>query len=90
MTDEEYAEWFKSELIDQLIESDRFEQFLSINYDIKKVFDDDTKTIRLQIMEVPHSVAQDRIAEEAKKKVEDEQGGIQIAGADVLEKLKKI
>jgi hypothetical protein len=89
MTGEEYAEWFKSELIDQLMDSERFEQFVKFNYDIQKVVDEDTKDIRLQVMEVPHTVAQDRIAAALREQMTEEDGKIMLAGADTLAKLDK-
>ena len=87
MTPEEYTEWFKGELIDQLVESDRFQQFVRINYDISKGHDEEAKSISLQIMEVPHAVAQERIAAAAKEATEED--AIQVVGADVLAKLSK-
>ncbi len=97
MADEENQEekqaqqdWFRKELIDQLAESDRFQQFVRLNYDIRPVLDHEDKTLRIQVMEVPWEVAKERLQAEAKEVLGDESEGIVIAGADVLGKLDKI
>lgn len=88
MTREEYTEWFHMELIGQLVESDRFQQFIKVNYDVKQVIDDDTQEARLQVIEVPYEMAQDRIKAQVAEKLEKKASEIQVVGADALDKLK--
>ncbi len=98
LTEEEKAEqaaqdkqdWFRKEVIDQLAESDRFQQFVRLNYDIRPVIDHDDKSIRLQVIEVPWEIAKERLMAEAKEALGDESEGIVVAGADVLGKLDKL
>ncbi len=88
MNKEEYNEWFMSELIGQLAASERFQQFVKMNYDIKQVIDDGAKEARLQVIEVPHEIAAKRIQEAAREKM-GEQGGIEVVSASALDKLSK-
>ncbi len=87
MTQEEYAEWFHSELIGQLVDSERFQKFVKMNYDISQVIDDSTKEARIQLIEVPHEIVQERIQAEAQETLGKAAKGIQIVGAGVLDKL---
>lgn len=94
MTDEEKTQqaqqdWFRKELIDQLAESDRFQQFVRLNYDIRPVVDHEEQSMRLQVIEVPWEIAKERLQEEAKEVLGDQDEGIIVAGADVLSKLDK-
>lgn len=88
MTKEEYREWFHMELIGQLAESDRFQQFVNMNYDVKQVIDDDTKEARLQVIEIPYEIAQERIKAQVAETLEKKASEIQVVGADALDKLK--
>lgn len=87
MTKEEYQEWVMSELVGQLAASERFQQFVSMNYDIKQIVDDESKEVRLQVMEVPYQVAQERIKAQVAEKLDKDASGIQVVGADALDKL---
>ncbi len=89
MTRDEYEEWMMSEVISQLVESKRFLTFLAMNYDITQEIDADTQEARLQVIEVPHEVATQRIQEEAKKVLVEDADKVQVVGADVLDSLAK-
>lgn len=89
MTQEEYQEWFRSELISQLADSERFRQFVAFNYDIHQVVDKDTKNVRLQVIEVPHTIAQERIKEAATERMADLESKISVVPAGALDKLNK-
>jgi len=89
MTPEEREDWIKSELIDQLVESERFLTFLAMNYDVTQVVDDEAKSVRIQLIEVPFAVATERIKTEAKKRLGEAEGAIQVVGAGALDALKR-
>ena len=50
-----------AEIMKQLLASDRFMQFYEVNYDMKKEVDDEAKTVTYMLIEVPYSVARERI-----------------------------
>lgn len=90
MDREEYEEWFRQELFSQIADSERFQQFIRMNYDIHQVIDEEMESARLQVIEVPYEVAQERIKAEVKEKLEGADESIVLAGADMLGKLDKI
>lgn len=53
-------------LFKQLLESTRFQQFFEINYDVKKVINEEEKSIEYLVVEVPPAVAVERMAEKHK------------------------
>lgn len=70
----------------QLLESDRFKTFFGCNFDLIKVVDDMTKTITMNVLEVPPNLVPERM----KKMLMDaqkDQPMVEIVSAEALKKL---
>lgn len=87
---QQYNEWVMSEMVGQLCASERFQKFIQINYDIEQIVDDSTQEVRLQVTEVSHEVAADRLRQAMTEKTGLSNEGIEVVGAGALDKLPKI
>lgn len=87
MTDLERSELIGYGLIlAQLLQSERFKTFFSCNYDLVKIVDDMTKTITMNVLEVPPNLVPERM----KKMIVDaqkDQPMIEVISAETLKKL---
>lgn len=75
-TNPEVPDGLLADIFKQLLESDRFIQFFEVNYDIKKIVNDDDKTITYLLVETPPSVVVERLAAK-KKEISDEKPKIE-------------
>jgi hypothetical protein len=72
------------EIFSQLLQSERFREFVNMNFTIQKFVDDETKTIDIQVIENPPEVVMGKITEKAK-----EANLIQLASPSMAEKIVK-
>lgn len=70
MSDEDnrLEEQIYSQIFAQLLESERFQRFIQVNYDIQKLVDEEEKTIEYRVIELPPVLAEQRLAELVKEK----------------------
>lgn len=73
------------EIFSQLLQSERFRDFVNLNFTIQKFVDDETKTIDIQVIENPPEVVLGRMS----AKVKDTESRIQIASPSMAEKVVK-
>lgn len=73
------------EIFSQLLQSERFREFVNMNFTIQKFVDDETKTIDIQVIENPPEVVMGKITE----KVKDNSNLIQLASPSMAEKIVK-
>lgn len=51
MTEEEILQWYVAEIAMQLTQSERFQRFFKVNYEVKLNKDDDANTVDIEIVE---------------------------------------
>lgn len=80
------ARWYYSEIMAQLLESDRFCKWFQVNFDVHKMINEDEKSIEVRVMEVHPALVQQRmeqqVAEEIKKQA-DAVGIVTASAADL-------
>lgn len=79
-----------AEIFSQLLQSERFRDFMNLNYSVHKLVDEEAKTIEIRVIEKPPQV----VAQELAQRVSSIQGGeeqnrIQIASTSLAEKVVK-
>jgi len=77
---------YHGEVFLQLLQSDRFKQFVELNYEIRRIIDDEEKTITIEVVEKPPEVVIQSLGEKPKKA---KKPGIKLATPDDLTKLLK-
>ncbi len=77
-----------AQLMEMLLESDRFVEFFNINYDLLKNTDPDTGQISWIAVEKHPSVVKHILDDKMEQAMEKAQSGIKVAPANALDKLK--
>lgn len=77
---------YHGEVFLQLLASDRFKQFVELNYEIRRIIDDEEKTITVEVLEKPPEVVMQSLGGKPKKA---KKPGIKLATQDDLTKLLK-
>lgn len=90
---DEAARWYYSEIMRQLIESERFCNWFQMNFDVHKLIDEEAKTIEIRVMEVPPELVQARMEDqmiEEMRRQREESSGIVLANESDLKQLDKM
>lgn len=77
---------YHGEVFLQLLQSDRFKQFVELNYEIRRIIDDEEKTITIEVVEKPPEVVMQSLGGKPKKA---KKPSIKLATPDDLTKLLK-
>ncbi len=85
--DDPAAVVFAAQVMRQLMQSERFRRFLSINYIIQQHVDDEAKTINIVVIENPPEIAQQLLAEMATKHAKDHMPSVMPASSADMRKL---
>lgn len=88
---DEAARWYYSEIMRQLMDSERFVNWFQCNFDVHKLIDEEEKSIEIRVLEVPPELVQDRMQQLVVEKMKEEQekdSGIVIAQPDDLKQLE--
>lgn len=87
---EEAARFYYSEIMRQLMDAPRFQDWFQCNYDVHQMIDDETKTIEVLVMEVRAEVALERMGMLLKSRKEEDGVGIMPASAADLKAIDKM
>jgi hypothetical protein len=75
---------YLSEIMRQLSDSERFQRFFEINYDVQTFFDKEKHTFDIRLIELPPVLASERLKELASKHAEEHLPQVQTASlADI-------
>jgi len=69
---EEATRWYYSEIMRQLMESERFQNWFQCNYEIHKNVDMEAKRIDIVVLELPPELVQQRMMENMAAAAQDE------------------
>lgn len=83
------AQLMYANIMSQLLESARFQNFFHANFDLHKRIDADTKTISYLLVEVPPAVAQHRITDMVALQESAESPDIVVPSASEIKKISK-
>lgn len=70
---DEAARWYYSEIMRQLMDSERFVNWFQCNFDVHKLIDEEEKSIEIRVLEVPPELVQDRMQQLVVEKMKEEQ-----------------
>jgi hypothetical protein len=74
-------------IFNQLLQSERFKQFMSVHFTIQKFVDEESKTIDIQVIENPPETVMQKMSAEIKN--QEPSGKIQVVGPSAAEKIVK-
>lgn len=74
-------------IFNQLLQSERFKQFMGVHFTIQKFVDEETKTIDIQVIENPPETVMQKMSAEIKN--QEPSGKIQIVNPTVAERIVK-
>jgi len=75
---------YLSEVMHQLTQSERFQRFFKINYEVQTYFDKEAQTFDIRLIELPPELASKRLQELAAKHAEENLPTVQTASmADI-------
>jgi hypothetical protein len=74
-------------IFNQLLQSERFKQFMSVHFTIQKFVDEESKTIDIQVIENPPETVMQKMSAEIKN--QEPSGKIQIVNPSTAEKIVK-
>lgn len=86
MTENELA--MHAEIFNQLLQSDRFKDFMNLNYTIHKMVDEEAKTIEIRVIEKPPQVVAQEMADRVRS-IQKDENRIQIASTTLADKVVK-
>jgi hypothetical protein len=78
------ARWYYSEIMRQLLDSDRFVNWFQLNYDIHKLIDEEAKSIDIRVIEVPPHLVQERMMENMAQHAQAESPIVQASAKDLV------
>lgn len=78
-----------AEIFSQLLQSERFRDFMNLNFTIHKLVNDEEKTIEIRVIEKPPQVVAQELAQRVAAAQGEEENRIQIASASLAEKVVK-
>jgi FKBP-type peptidyl-prolyl cis-trans isomerase (trigger factor) len=81
-TEQDVPDALLADIFKQLLESDRFQQFFEVNYDVKKIVNDEEKSITYMVVEVPPSVVMERLAGK-QKAISDEKPKVEVVSPTI-------
>jgi hypothetical protein len=79
-----------SMILDELQGYERFRLWVEANYQIHVMLNDTEQCIEVKVIEEDFAIAQEKLSRLVRDRMAKNEDKIQIAGIDVLEKLKKI
>ena len=79
----EAARFYYSEIMRQLMDAPRFQDWFQCNYDVHQMVNDETKTIDVLVMEVRAEVALERMGMLLKSRQEESNGIVSASAADL-------
>jgi hypothetical protein len=71
-TMDEAARWYYSEIMRQLMDSERFCNWFQVNFDVHKMINEEEKSINIRVMEVPPELVQARMQDQLMEKMKEE------------------
>jgi hypothetical protein len=89
------ARWYYSEIMRQLMDSERFCTWFGLNFDVHKLIDEEAKSIEIRVLEVHPDLVlarmQDQMKEEMKKAAKEDSGIVSATSEDLktLESMKR-
>lgn len=78
-----------AEIFSQLLQSERFRDFMNLNFTIHKLVNEEEKTIEIRVIEKPPQVVAQELAQRVAAVQGEEENRIQIASASLAEKVVK-
>lgn len=91
-TMDEAVRWYYSEIMRQLIESERFVNWFQMNFDVHRMINEEEKTIDIRVLEIPPELVQARMQEQIMAKIKQkakESSGIVTASPGDLKQLEQ-
>lgn len=86
---EEAQRMYLSEIMQQLTESDRFQRFFKINYDVQTFFDEKEKTFNIRLIELPPELATVRLQQMAAEHAEEHMPKIETATIAEIQRISQ-
>ncbi len=86
------ARWYYSEIMRQLMDSERFCNWFQCNFDVHKMINEEEKTIDIRVIEVPPELVQSRMQEQILEKMKEEaaaDSGIVVVQPEDVKALEK-
>lgn len=80
---------YLSEIMEQLTQSDRFNRFMKINYDIQTYFNEEEKTFDIRVLERPPEMAAKALQDMLEEHAKEHEPAITLPTRAEIEALKK-
>lgn len=80
---------YLAEIMQQLTESERFQRFFKINYDVQTFLDKETKTYTVRLIELPPELATSRLQQMAAEHAEEHMPMVQTATIEEIKRLSE-
>lgn len=86
---EQAQRMYLSEIMQQLTESERFQRFFKINYDVQTFFDEKEKTFNVRLIELPPELATVRLQQMAAEHAEEHMPRVETATMAEIQRISK-
>jgi len=70
--DDSAARWYYSEIMKNLLQSERFCNWFQVNFEVHKLINDEEKSIEIRVLELPPELVQERMQEQLMVKMQAE------------------